>query len=40
MKGSICYHKQRKYYYVSWLHKGKRYKIYRYNGEKISLDCH
>jgi integrase len=35
MKGSICYHKQRKYYYVSWLHKGKRYKIYRYNGEKI-----
>ncbi len=35
MKGSICYHKQRKYYYVSWLHKGKRYKIYRYNGQKI-----
>jgi len=35
MKGSICYHKQRGYYYVSWLYKGKRYKIYQYSGEKI-----
>lgn len=35
MKGSICYHKQRRYYYVSWLHKGKRYKIYKYHGLKV-----
>jgi len=33
MKGSIHYRKDRGYYYVAWNHKGKLYKIYKYNGE-------
>ena len=27
------FRKDRGYYYVSWVHKGKTYKIYKYNGE-------
>ena len=30
MKGSVVYHKRLKRWYVSWWHKGKTYKIYRY----------
>ncbi len=33
MKGSIQYRRDRGYYYVTWDCKGKRYKIYKYNGE-------
>lgn len=35
MKGSIHFRKDRGYFYVSWVHKGKPYKIYRYNGEYL-----
>ena len=35
MKGSIHYRKDRGYYYVAWLCKGKRHKIYKYHGEFI-----
>jgi integrase len=35
MKGSIHFRKDRGYYYVSWVHKGKPYKIYKYNGEYL-----
>jgi len=33
MKGSIQFRNDRGYYYVAWAHKGKRYKLYKYNGE-------
>ena len=35
MRGSIHFRKDRGYFYVSWYHKGKQYKIYKYNGEYI-----
>ena len=35
MRGSIHFRKDRGYFYVSWYHKGKQYKIYKYNGEQI-----
>jgi len=35
MKGSIHFRKDRGYYYVAWTHNGKRYKIYKYNGEYL-----
>ena len=33
MKGSIHFRGDRGYYYVSWVHKGHPYKVYKYNGE-------
>jgi hypothetical protein len=35
MKGSIHFRKDRGYYYVAWTDKGKRHKIYKYNGEYL-----